>query len=166
MMKKLIISVILLVTFTLTTSAQKFYTGGSVGLWYESVGNTISATLSPELGYHLNDKWAVGGQLGMGVATDFNAASYVLTVSPYARYTCFSHEAFSLFVDGAVMGGVTNSLFTGSIGLSPGLLYKVSDRFALYSHLGFLGYEYIGGISMVGFDVSSGNLSVGGYFLF
>ena len=165
-MKKLIISAILLVAFTLTTSAQKFYTGGSVGLWYESAGNTITATLSPELGYHLNDKWAIGGQLGMGVATDFNIASYILTLSPYARYTCFSQDAFSIFIDGSVMSGVANSFFTGSIGVSPGLMYKVSDRFALYSHLGFLGYKYIGGVSMAGFDASSGSLSVGGYFLF
>lgn len=165
-MKKLIISAILLVAFTLTTSAQKFYTGGSVGLWYESAGNTITATLSPELGYHLNDKWAVGGQLGMGLATNFNATSYILTLSPYARYTCFTQDNFSVFVDGSVMGGVANSFFTGSIGVSPGLMYKVSDRFALYSHLGFLGYKYIGGVSMAGFDVSSGNLSIGGYFLF
>ena len=165
-MKKLIFSIILLVAFTLTTSAQKFYTGGSVGLWYESAGNTITATLSPELGYHLNDKWAVGGQLGIAVITNFNTASYILTLAPYARYTCFTQDNFSVFVDGLVRGGIANRIFTGSIGVSPGLMYKVSDRFALYSNLGFLGYRYIGGVSMAGFDFSSGSLSVGGYFLF
>ncbi|HPW90279.1 MAG TPA: hypothetical protein PLJ40_02570 [Paludibacteraceae bacterium] len=165
-MKKLIFSIILLILATVNVSAQKFHAGGSLGLWYESGGNTMTVTLSPELGYHLNEKWAIGSQLGMGVVTDFNTTSYIFTLSPYARYTCFSQNAFSLFVDGSIMAGVANGLFTGSVGVSPGLLYKVSDNFALYSRFGFLGYKYLGGISMVGFDTSSGNLSVGAYLLF
>ena len=44
------------------------YAGGSLGFWYDNGDDggieTTTFTISPEIGYNLNSKWAIGVALG------------------------------------------------------------------------------------------------------
>lgn len=168
-MKKLILSLILVCVMVTSVHAQKFYTGGSVGVWYQSSWNAVAVTVLPEIGYHINEKWAIGGTLDVALVCPVNyhsSFSYSVLLSPYGRFTYLSFDNLSLFVDGGFTLGINDQQFAGSIGFKPGLSVKLSDQFGLMAHLGFLGYHYAAGQSALGFKASSENLSIGAYWLF
>lgn len=138
-MKKKIFAV-LLAAFAMTANAQ-IYVGGQLGFSSSSVNpdiegiDNISGTsfkILPEVGYKLNDKWAVGIQVGYSKgysafgSFDVNdarslaktAGSAVLDVvsssdgpeiklnafrvAPYVRYTFMKAGNFDFFVEGGV----------------------------------------------------------------
>ncbi|MDY4160970.1 MAG: outer membrane beta-barrel protein [Prevotella sp.] len=138
-MKKTLLAAVMAV-FAMTASAQ-IYVGGQIGFSTSSVNadtegsSSISGTsfkILPEVGYKLNDKWAVGIQVGysQGISAfgtfdvnDFrslaknvgSAAFDVLSssdladvklnsfrVAPYVRYTFLKAGNFDFFLEGGV----------------------------------------------------------------
>ena len=125
--------------FAMTASAQ-VYVGGQIGFTSSSVkivsdGESISGTsfkILPEVGYKLNDKWAVGIQIGysqgitsfgtfdvndlrsltntaVGAAFDVVGDSKLtdvtlnsFRVAPYARFTFLKAGNFDFFLEGGV----------------------------------------------------------------
>ena len=54
--------------------------------------------ISPEVGCHLTDQWAVGGEIGYTHYDDYNRFQF----APYARYTFYKTGIVGLFVDGTI----------------------------------------------------------------
>lgn len=107
-MKKVLISVIAMITFALTANAQVFL-GGQLGFSTRGGSNetvvgttttkadglkTSNFTLAPQVGFFLSENIAVGGYVNLGLSKEDNAGSYgyddaaqlTIGVAPFARY--------------------------------------------------------------------------------
>lgn len=60
-MKKFVI--LLFVAMAALSAKAQVYVGGTVSLWHNDDVDATTFTLNPEVGYNLNEKWAVGGIL-------------------------------------------------------------------------------------------------------
>ena len=165
-----------------TMNAQ-VYLGGSVGVATSSYdGNSTTVwSILPEVGYNLDEKWAVGMTVGYGesrVKVKNAGSEKVKTfqISPYARYTFVKFDKINLFVDGGVgykhenyAGTKTN---TFAIGFKPGVAVNLNEKLSFVAHVGFLGYENekVKGddksTNTFGFDINGNSLSFGVYYNF
>lgn len=179
-MKKLF-SLIAVAFVAMSVNAQ-VYVGGSLGIdaWssQKNAGDRSETTFSilPEVGYNLNDEWAVGTVIGY--VSDkwnrINGSESAFTFNPYARYTYLKAGKVSLFVDGGVDFTTASKADWNelAIGLKPGLAVSLSDNISFVSHLGFIGYDVYNpdgddnNISKFGLDLSGNNLTFGLYFNF
>jgi hypothetical protein len=180
-MKKLF-SLIAVAFVAMSVNAQ-VYVGGSLGInaWssQKNAGDRSETTFTilPEVGYNLNDEWAVGTVIGyvsdkwVGVNGISESA---FTFNPYARYTYLKAGKVSLFVDGGVDFTTASKADWNelAIGLKPGLAVSLSDNISFVSHLGFIGYDVLNpdgddnNTSKFGLDLSGNNLTFGLYFNF
>ncbi len=180
-MKKLF-SLIAVAFVAMSVNAQ-VYVGGSLGIdaWssQKNAGDRSETTFSilPEVGYNLNDEWAVGTVIGYvsDKWTGVNGISEsAFTFNPYARYTYLKAGKVSLFVDGGVDFTTASKADWNelAIGLKPGLAVSLSDNISFVSHLGFIGYDVLNpdgddnNTSKFGLDLSGNNLTFGLYFNF
>lgn len=180
-MKKLF-SLIAVAFVAMSVNAQ-VYVGGSLGInaWssQKNAGDRSETTFTilPEVGYNLNDEWAVGTVIGyvsdkwVGVNGISESA---FTFNPYARYTYLKAGKVSLFVDGGVDFTTASKADWNelAIGLKPGLAVSLSDNISFVSHLGFIGYDVYNpdgddnNISKFGLNLDGNNLTFGLYFNF
>lgn len=180
-MKKLF-SLIAVAFVAMSVNAQ-VYVGGSLGInaWssQKNAGDRSETTFTilPEVGYNLNDEWAVGTVIGYvsDKWTGVNGISEsAFTFNPYARYTYLKAGKVSLFVDGGVDFTTASKADWNelAIGLKPGLAVSLSDNISFVSHLGFIGYDVYNpdgddnNTSKFGLDLSGNNLTFGLYFNF
>ena len=183
-MKK-IFAVALVAMMTLTVNAQ-VYVGGGVGLLTSSYDGNSETYFSilPEIGYNINEDWAVGIAVGYGEAkSKVNVAGVKVTekvktfqIAPYARYTFAKFYKVNLFVDGSVgykhenFAGVKTNTF--AVGFKPGVAVNLNDKLSFVAHVGFLGYENekIKGddksTNTFGVALDGSNLSFGVYYNF
>lgn len=109
-------------------------------------------SISPRLGYNLNDKWAIGIALGYSTSTVENSAISETTTSgigivPFIRYNCVeagkfvffgqaelgytSYESeFSTPVGSANVSTKTDYSTTG-LNINPGVAYNINESFAV-----------------------------------
>ncbi len=161
-----------------TMNAQ-VYLGGSVGFQTTSHdGNsTSSLKILPEIGYNLDENWAVGITLGYAQDKSYSdVKEKMFQISPYVRYTVAKLDKVNIFVDGAVgylhydNDGAKSNAF--EVGLKPGVSVNLNDKLSFVSHFGFLSYQYAKAdtegakaYNTFGFDLSS-NVSFGLYYNF
>ncbi len=146
-MKKLMLAAAMMVA-TISASAQ-VYVGGSLGFdskkANENADNLTSFSIVPEVGYNLDENWAVGIQLGYAsneASKDFTASAF--EIAPYARYTFAKSGIASFFVDGGIQFTSLGSDAKGSIfgvGFRPGIKISASNKVDLVAKLGYLGYQ-------------------------
>lgn len=180
-MKK-IFSVIAATLVAVSVNAQ-VYVGGSlsVNAWssQKNAGDKSETTfkIMPEVGYNLNDEWAIGTVIGYvsDKWTGVNGLSEnAFVFNPYARYTFLKAGKVSLFVDGGVDFTTASKADWKefAVGLKPGLAVSLSDNISFVSHVGFIGYDVLNpdgddnNISNFGLDLSGENLTFGLYFNF
>lgn len=167
----------------------QWYIGGSFGLNFNKVNKDVDSqttlTIAPEIGYNINDNWAVGAQVGFNMAnqlhnaTEANLTGTGFTIAPYARYTFAKTGIASFFADGYVAFASSNyegrvkydesgSIF--SIGVRPGISLKASDKVSLVAILGNIGYtkasDDLGGGSNFGINADNNDISLGVYYNF
>ena len=138
-----------------TMNAQS-YIGGGIGFQTTSQGDNTNTVIkfAPEIGYNLDENWAVGIALGYGHSknsvetngVEVSVKTNVYEIAPYARYTFAKFDKVNLFVDGGLdyvhtkAGDAKNNAF--GIGFKPGLAVNVPDKLSFVAHAGFLGYTY------------------------
>lgn len=157
------------------------YLGGSVG--FETVshdGNSTTAfVLNPEVGYVLDENWALGISLGYGEKGKDNTKVKTFNVNPYARYTYVNFDKVSLFLDGGFSFKNTDSKSAGyktnewGVGIKPGVAVALTDKVSFVSHLGFLGYtsskpdyDNAKATNAFGLNIDATNLDFGFYYNF
>ncbi len=163
-----------------TMNAQ-VYVGGSLGFQTTSCDGDSETLFQilPEIGYSLNDNWAVGVTVGYGEdkakVSGATAKIKSFKVAPYARYTFLKLDKVNLFLDGGVdyihndyAGTKTNAF---GVGIKPGVAVNLNDKLSFVAHAGFLGYnrEKADGAEAVntfGVGVDGNNLSFGVYYNF
>lgn len=178
---------IALVAMMAMTANAQVYVGGGIGFETASQdGNSETFfKIMPEVGYNLNENWAVGIALGYNESkTTLKEANIKTTakikafeIAPYARYTFAKFDMVNLFVDGTVdylhtdiVGDKTN---TFSVGLKPGVAVNLNDKLSFVAHVGFLGYQnakedYEGAkaVNTFGLNLDGSNLTFGVYYNF
>lgn len=179
-MKKLFMTLAAAV-IAVSASAQ-VYVGGNVGIASTKIAGQDSKTtykVLPEIGYKLNQDWAIGTVIGWGKGTpveieNADAAVGTFEVAPYVRYTALHTKVVDLFVD----GGASYKHYNGtgnewSVGLKPGVALNVNKNVSIVAHVGFVGYKnykpsYEGAKSSNawGVDLDGNNLTLGLYWNF
>lgn len=165
------------------------YVGGNIG--FASVGGEVGddetvIKIQPEIGYNLNEDWAIGTVIGYAKSkvggmtklsnlgfTNVNSES-AFFVAPYVRYNVVKAGKVNLFLDGGVdfTSGSKGDYTALAVGLKPGLAVNVADNISFVAHAGFLGYEMVNpdgdnnNYHAWGLDLGSNNLTFGLYFNF
>jgi len=191
-MKKIMMT-LAAVAVAATMNAQ-VYVGGSFGLTQDHTSNsqvsTNMFTISPEVGYNLNEKFAVGVAFGYSYrGTTGGVHHNRYTVNPYLRYTFVKAGEFSAFVDGGLeyatdhTKGLKKSENTFGFRVNPGIAYNVSQKVTLVAHLKngmYFNHTWNGEFqgddkypaqrgqhaNHWGLDLSSLNLQIGAYYNF
>ena len=146
-MKKLFI--VLFAIMMATAAHAQFYAGGSLG--FSSNGNSKSSVFSfqPEVGYVINDQFAVGATLELTAFTGGNTIGF----APYARY--------NFLKIGKDKRRVLHYA-VGEIGIYPGLSLPLNEKLSLVAHVGELSYNS-GNVFTLGID---NTISTGLYYNF
>jgi hypothetical protein len=151
-MKRLFVLLIVII-ITITIKAQ-LYISGSVGLCGVKVGGNDTQTsfkIVPDIGYVINDKWSVGLAVGYKQGACLvgyglygqNVNSKAFGIQPYVRYNVWQFEVVDFFVDGvASIETIKDEGTNYNGGLRPGILFNVTPRIGIVSHIGFMGIEY------------------------
>lgn len=84
-MKKIVI--LLFVAMVALSAKAQVYVGGTVSLWHNDDVDATTFTLNPEVGYNLNEKWAVGGILTFSHSKLDEGKYNAFGLAPYARYS-------------------------------------------------------------------------------
>ena len=171
-MKKTIISFIVFTAIILNSNAQVFIggdfstqlSGGKTKSGSNSVDQPSTATfrLSPKVGFFLNDDFAIGAEVLLGISTTNDKATPTETkttgaswgIAPFARYSVAEMGKFSVLLEGtAGISGTTTKSKTGSssvdlpstltigLGVTPMLSYNLSNKINLELGLDFLSFD-------------------------
>lgn len=161
-MKKVLFLSILFSFMTLAASAQVwiggelYFKSNSASLGGLEVNSNKSLGILPEVGYQLNDKWAVALKAEYSHSNDgtVSLTDQTLTgninkfsVIPFVRYTIYKTNNFSFLLDGGVGYSLLdisgyNNVNSFSVAVSPALAYDLNDHWGLTAHLGRVGYEH------------------------
>lgn len=178
-MKKFLFTLVAAVV-TLTASAQ-VYVGGEVGLWRNWNDNKTTFEILPEVGYNLNENWAIGTSIGYAYNYADGEKINAVEVAPYARYTYAKFDAVSLFLDGGFgfmtykvtprHGKSGDSQNAWQVGIKPGVKVDLTSKLSFVAHVGFFGYQdsdeaTIWGEDGFGFQLNGNNLNFGLYYNF
>lgn len=160
---------------------KNVYVGGSLGIWRNQSDKVTTIKIAPEVGYNINDTWAVGTQIGYQYIGKKHASNSSFIFDPYARWTYLRSGMVQLFVDGGVDFSLGHTSWDGKdsdvsasfgIGLKPGVALNFNKHFSIVAHLGFLGYQgannaaEVGGFKKgFGFDFSN-SADFGFYYTF
>lgn len=168
-MKKIFTSMTLALV-TMAMSAQ-VYVGGGINAWRDTDKNKTQIGMSPEVGYKLNDKWALGMGLEYGYSHTKGDDAHKFAANPYLRYTAFYMGPVSVFAD--ITGGVAvNKMDEGGTdtgwqaGIQPGVMVTLTPQLSFLAHTGFFGYRdtddygYFGDNGF-GFKMSTSDLRFG-----
>lgn len=166
-MKKNFITFILMIAVLPLIKAQSVgerWVGGSVGFTTTKVTDferVYNYNITPEFGYILTDKFALGISVGYDhnehnsyYSIDGDTKEYVVkrdgfTINPFVRYTFLKGNIGGLFVDGGVKYGHYKTRYIQSddkendfeIGFRPGVALVLSSKLSLVGRFGFLGYS-------------------------
>jgi len=139
-MKKLFLVLALAFAGIFTANAQ-VWIGGGLGAQIEN-GNTY-LTVSPEVGYAINNNWQVA--LGAGYTFDKKEGlptSNKLSLEPYVRYVATTiGDKFSLFFDLTGDFGLIDASGWAAT-LRPGIAWMATEHWTAAFRFGFLGYDH------------------------
>lgn len=171
-MKRLLL-VVAVVLAALSAQAQEMYLGGGISLWRNTDLDKTSFSITPDFGYNLNEKWAVGGELALAFneyENEWGVKSTAFAIAPYARYSFYENKIVRLFLDMG-LGFSTykpkhhENINGFEIGVKPGMAIKLNDHFSFITKVGFAGYrdDYYRGMGENGFGVTleGENISIG-----
>ena len=139
-MKKILMTMV--AAFAAVSMQAQVYVGGSFAIeaWssQKNAGDRSETAfkIMPEIGYNLNDQWAIGTVIGYQ-NDKFNGVNGLsesaFSIAPYARYTFSKLGKVNLFVDGGV--GFTSASKADwteiSIGFQPGIAVNLTDQLSL-----------------------------------
>lgn len=185
-MKKVLMT--LAATVVAVAASAQVYVGGSLGVASSKQGdgdNVTTYKVLPEVGYGINNNFAVGTTIGFGKGTPVNIedeSRNYFTVQPYVRYTFVHSKYVNVFVDGGF--GYTHynhahgaqphaSINAWEVGVKPGIAVNLNKHVSFVAHVGFAGwktakYDFDGAKSSDawGVDVDGNNVTFGVYYNF
>lgn len=171
-MKKLAFIATLLLC-SLAASAQVFV-GGTIGVSTEKTtdsGRITSFTLAPNFGYNVSDRFAMGLELDYNYLEQGSYSANSITIGPFARYNFVNSGNFSFFGEFGIgythyKPSHTSGLNGVSLGVRPGISYKIGNNWQLFGKMNLFNYRYLenkydDGISTTGFALNFTNIQLG-----
>ena len=180
-MKKILMTMV--AAFAAMSMNAQVYLGGSFAFeaWSsQKLAGDKSETvfkLMPEIGYTLNDEWAIGTVIGYQ-SDKFNGVNGMsesaFSIAPYARYTFANMGRVNLFVDGGLSFTSASKADWSelAVGFMPGFSVKATDHLSFVTHLGFIGWDQFNpdgddnNISKFGLNLDATNITFGLYYNF
>lgn len=180
-MKKIVLMAVMAIV-SLTASAQS-YIGGSAcfelkNVRYTGTSHNNSATvttfgIAPEYGYNLNDKLALGMQIGVSVsAVTHQPSTTTIAVDPYLRYKFVKSGPFTVFND-FVLEWSTNmtdddSASAYAFGLRPGVSVDLGKNWSVAATTDLFYYKTYpdDDLSQTGFAIDPTNVRLGLFYNF
>lgn len=114
--------------------------------------DNLALGLSPELGYAISNDLVVGTRLGFfynenGTENTTEFVSRTYSVAAYLKKYFPVTEKFALDLQGEVEYDISNNnqdseIDVLSVGLRPGLNYRLTDSLGFSAEIGFFGYRY------------------------
>lgn len=145
-MKKIMMT-LAAIAFAATMNAQ-VYVGGSLGYNHSKVEDVKTNTFSivPEIGYNLDENFAVGMGIGYTYSKTDDVKSNGFEISPYLRYTFAKLDKVNVFCDLGIAYeyNKTGDIKTNSfgVGLFPGLAVNLNDKISFVTKFGALSYVH------------------------
>ena len=181
----------LAVAFIAVAANAQVYVGGNVGIGSSKSGDADAVTtykVLPEIGYNINQNWAIGTTAGWGKGNPVNIEGETqnyFTVEPYVRYTFVRSKYINAFVDGGFgythtnhahgnpVKGTDVSVNAWSVGARPGISVNLSPKVSFVAHVGFAGWKSakadVDGAKSSdawGVDLDGNNVTFGVYYNF
>lgn len=150
-MKKIILTLLILLSISTKMSAQ-WFVSGSANIGY--LRNNFQLAIKPGVGYEITDKWAVGLSAGMNmISSDVSA-----DIEPYVRYNCWNND--KLFFDIKAKADLIfdSRLNSAQIGLSPSIRYEINNHWQVFGDVGLLGTDYFDG--KWNFAIGAGSMGI------
>ena len=160
-MKKLLLLATLFVALSSIASAQYWVSGGFSYTSSEETNDDKSSsfTITPRLGYELNDKWTIGGGIGYRTSTVQNGndeeSHNLFEIAPFARYKIASFNKLNFSAEGVLAFGFGSSKYTendvvvsepdlSSLGFSiaPVVGYEINEKWELETTINLFGLNY------------------------
>ena len=129
------------------------FISGSFDFQSETIGSVTKTNIafSPRYGYFISDKIVLGGKLSIGQNKTTDSIvienNSVISVGVFTRYYSSPQSRFSLFGQlgfnfNTQTENISKSNVNGfDLGLSPGISYFLSDKFAIEATFGQLGFK-------------------------
>lgn len=174
-MKK-VLMILVVIMAALSAHAQEMYLGGGIGLWRDSDADKTSFFISPDFGYNLNERWAVGGELifahekiEMDAAGEkFKTHTNTFALAPYARYSFYENKIVRLFLDMGLGFSTSKTKHADAVngfevGVKPGMAIKLNNHFSFITKVGFAGFrdDYFRGADGFGVTLEGEDISIG-----
>lgn len=140
-MKKIMMT-LAAIAFAATMNAQ-VYVGGTLGFSSskddtEGAKATTNFTIKPEVGYNLDENFAVG--IALGFTSDKHGDADAITtfeIAPYARYTFAKLDKVNFFVDGELSYATKKDTWNKfGIHIKPGVAVNVNENVSFVAKLG------------------------------
>lgn len=172
-MRKLFLLVVIVMAAISASAQDGIYLGGGISLWRNNDVDKTSFSITPDVGYNLSEKWAVGVELAYahnGYDDEHEVSTNAFALAPYARYSFYENKIVRLFLDmgfgfSTYKAKHADSVNGFEIGVKPGLAVKLNDNFSFITKVGFAGYrdDYYRNMSGNGFGVAldGENISIG-----
>lgn len=172
-----------MLTVASAVANAQVYTGGTLGFavdharyqgnsdaGYMDVSTTSNAfAVAPEIGYKVDDSWAVGLTLGYQYEEVSETGITTISVLPYIR-GIFAHAGiFDFFCEGTVgyarQSSDKNDVNGLIAGLRPGFVANFSKKFGLVGKTVLVKYNHFDSLDIVGFAFNS-NFEIGVQYTF
>ena len=155
----------------------QLYLGGGFNYYTTEIdfpeSDVTYLNISPELGYRYH-------KLSAGLAFSYNTSTYSneaytdtkeYTIDSYIRYDIIVRKGLGFFTDAFYSRTHFDESYpvqvANMVGVSPGIYYKLSDRFMAMFRFGFLGYSsthYKSGFKGFGVDLSTNTAQIRFYY--
>ena len=122
-----------------TSSAQTPYIGGSLTAAYHDIFRLDTHFLG---GYEFNDKWAIGGGLGLDIAAYDEDAAAAAFLGANVRFTPWHNKVLFTDIKFRTETIINEGIESADIGLSGSLRFRVSDHFDIFTDFVSLGARY------------------------
>lgn len=180
-MKKILMT-LAAIAMAATVNAQ-VYVGGTAGIGSMKVGDADNETaykFLPEVGYNINNDWAVGVAFGWTKGdlqvlknnVDVNSQR-MFQVNPYVRNTFVHTQYFNVFADlGFSYAHVNGYGDAYGIGITPGLAVNLSEKLSFVTKVAYVGWQHSKAKAsdvksdFFGVDIDATNVQFGLYYNF
>lgn len=155
-MKKFTLFFTLIILFLVShpLSAQTAYVGGSLNAVYYHSFQLKTHFFG---GYEFNDRWAIGGGIGLDLAASNRNSAADGFVGAYVRFTPWHNDVLYTDIKWRTEALIGNGIEGADVGLCGSLRFRVSEHIDIFTDFMSLGARYSGG----DFDPLIGVLSDG-----
>ena len=121
------------------SSAQTPYIGGSLTAAYHEIFRLDTHFFG---GYEFNDKWAIGGGLGLDIAAYDEDAAIGAFLGANVRFTPWHNNFLFTDIKFRTETIINEGIETADVGLCGSLRFRVSDHFDIFTDFVCLGARY------------------------